>query len=143
MNRRQKRKQFKKATGMTPEQWEVYWREHWPEIVAERIKEAGERAKQGFIQLAAAVRESGRLIQEEMKEWAEEIQAAAGFMETEEMLSKSLYLPEGVEKELLQDKGLRADRSGAYWHFYYDEANEEYFVELIQERREPDGSSTH
>ena len=69
MNRRQKRKQFKKATGMTPEQWEVYWREHWPEIVAEGIKEAGERAKQGFIQLAAAVRESGRLIQEEMKEW--------------------------------------------------------------------------
>lgn len=88
--------------------------------MAEGIKEAGERGKQGFVQLAAA-----------------------GFMETEEMLSKSLYLPEGAEKELLQDKGLRADRSGAYWHFYYDEANEEYFVELIQERREPDGSSTH
>ena len=143
MNRRQRRKRFKKATGMTPEQWEAYWREHWPGIVAEGIKEAGERAKQGFIQLAAAVRECGELIQEEMKEWAEEIQAAAGFMETEEMLSKSLYLPEGAEKELLQDKGLRVDRSGSYWHFYYDEANEEYFVELIQERREPDGSSTH
>lgn len=143
MNKRQKRKQFKKATGMTPEQWEAYWREHWPEIASKNIKEAGERAKQGFIQLAAAVRECGETIQEGMKEWAKEIQTAAGFMETENMLSKSLNLPEGTDKELLQDKGLRVDRSGAYWHFYYDEANEEYFVELIQERREPDGSSTH
>lgn len=143
MNKRQRKKQFKKATGMTPAEWEAYWQQHWPEIVAEGIKEAGERAKQGFVQLAAAVKECGDIIREEMREWAEEIQAAAGFIETDEMLKKALYLPEGADKELLQDKGLRVDRSGYYWHFYYDEANEEYFVELVQERREPDDSSTH
>ncbi len=143
MNRRQKRKQFKKATGMTPEQWEAYWQEHWPEIVAEGIKEAGERAKQGAIFMAEAMREGFAIIREEMERWAKEIQAAAGFIETEEMLKKAHYLPEGADKELLQDKGLRVDNSGAYWHFYYDEANEEHFVELVQERRCPDDSSTH
>ena len=143
MNRRQKRKQFKKATGMTPEQWEAYWQEHWPEIVAEGIKEAGERAKQGAIFMAEAMREGFVIIREEMERWAKEIQAAAGFIETEEMLKKAHYLPEGADKELLQDKGLRVDRSGAYWHFYYDEANEEHFVELVQERRCPDDSNTH
>lgn len=143
MNKRQRKKQFKKATGMTPAEWEAYWQQHWPEIVAAGIKEAGERAKQGFIQLAAAVKECGGIIREEVREWAEEIQAAAGFIETDEMLKKALYLPEGADKELLQDKGLRVDRYGYYWHFYYDEANEEYFVELVQERREPDDSSTN
>lgn len=143
MNRRQKRKQFKKATGMTPEQWEAYWQEHWPEIVAEGIKEAGERAKQGAIFVAEVMREGFAIIREEMERWAKEIQAAAGFIETEEMLRKAHYLPEGADKELLQDKGLRVDSSGAYWHFYYDEANEEHFVELVQERRCPDDSSTH
>lgn len=143
MNRRQRKKRFKKATGMTPEQWEAYWQEHWPEVVAEGIKEAGERAKQGAIYMAEAMREGFEIIREEMERWAKELQAAAGFIETEEMLKKAHYLPEGADKELLQDKGLRADSSGAYWHFYYDEANEEHFVELVQERRCPDDSSTH
>lgn len=142
MNRRQRKKRFKKATGMTPEQWEAYWQEHWPEIVAEGIKEAGERAKQGAICMAEAMREGFAIIREEMERWAKELQAVAGFIETEEMLKKAHYLPEGADKELLQDKGLRADSSGAYWHFYYDEANKEYFVELVQERRKPNGSST-
>lgn len=146
MNRRKRKKQFKKVTGITLEQWEEYKRGWAAKNLTKGIKEAREREKQQRI-LCLAEREIRNgittILRREKKKWEKEIQIVAGFIETEEMLRKAHYLPEGADKELLQDKGLRADSSGAYWHFYYDEANEEHFVELVQERRCPDDSSTH
>ncbi len=49
MNRRQKRKQFKKIYGMNPEQYEAWWAERWPELLHERLREA-QRAAGGYME---------------------------------------------------------------------------------------------
>ena len=54
MNRRQKRKQFKKIYGMNPEQYEAWWAERWPELLHERLREAQRAAGRGitFVRIA-------------------------------------------------------------------------------------------
>lgn len=67
MNRRKRRKQFKRIYGMYPEQYEKWVREHLSEIVAARLKEELE--------------EAAKIIRKGIDAWKEEIRAAAEFME--------------------------------------------------------------
>lgn len=128
MNRRQKKKKFKKKYGMSPKEYERWEREEMPKIIAEseKIIEAVGRV------IGEAAKEAVKLFEEGLAKCAEEIRVAAGFLETENMLRKSNLLPEGTDKELLKHIGIRVDRYGYAYDFYYDEANEEYFVEYLQ-----------
>lgn len=139
MNRRQRRKQFKRVFGMNPEQYEKWVREHWPEILAAKTKESAEGIKKGLMVLAEEVGEAAKRISKDIAAWGEEIRAAAGFIETDNMIRGAAILPEGADKNLLKHKGIRVDRYGAAYDFYYDEANDEYFMEILQEGEKKDG----
>lgn len=136
MNRRQKKKYFKKIYGMNPKEYERWEREEMPKILREKGIVNQEIMKEGFERavswLGEATKDIVKMFEEGLDKWAEEIRVAAGFMETENMIRKSNLLPEGTDKELLKHIGIRIDRHGYAYDFYYDEANEEYFVELLQ-----------
>lgn len=80
MNRRQKRKQFKKVFGMNPEQYEAWWAEHWPELLHERLREAQRAAGEGLKEMARQVRETALNMAADMKEIRKRIAEAAEFM---------------------------------------------------------------
>lgn len=80
MNRRQKRKQFKKIYGMNPEQYEAWWAEHWPELLHERLREAQRAAGEGLKEMARQVHEAALNAAAGMEELRREIMAAAEFM---------------------------------------------------------------
>lgn len=122
MNHRQRKKKAKKA------EYSLCCQKYWNKIFTEKVKKDLEMA-------AEAIREAARIVNDGMDRWAEEIKTAAGFLETEEMLRKSQYLPEGAEVELLKHIGIRVDRDGVAIDFYYDEANDTYFWMDPQERR--------
>lgn len=69
MNKRKRRKQFKRIYGMYPEQYAKWMREHWPEIIAIRLREE--------------LKEAAKTIRKGIDAWKEEIRAAAEFMEGE------------------------------------------------------------
>lgn len=77
MNKRQRKKQFKKIYGMSPEQYEGWIREHWAEITAAAIKEAAEAVRIGLIEWGKAAAEAMKIFSKEMAEWRKMIQAAA------------------------------------------------------------------
>lgn len=77
MNKRQRKKQFKKIYGMSPEQYEGWIREHWAEITAEAIKEAAEAVRIGLIEWGRAAAEAMKIFSKEMAEWRKMIQEAA------------------------------------------------------------------
>lgn len=133
MNRRQKKKHFKKIYGMNPKQYEKWVEDHWGEILRARMQEKIDNAAAAFRAMGEAAKEAAQILSEGIAEWAEEIRVAAGFIETDNMLSKANLMPEGAEKEYLKHLGIRMDRYGAAYDFYYDEANKEYFVEILQE----------
>ena len=141
MNRRQRKKQFKRIYGMNPKQYEKWMQKHWPEILKQRAENGAEAIREGFKRLGEMVKEAAQIFSESLSTWAEEIQVAAGFQETDNMLRKSNLLPEGVDKELLKHIGIRMDRYGWAYDFYYDEANDEYFVEILQEGGTKDGNN--
>ena len=130
MNRRQKKKHFKKIYGMNPKQYEKWQREKMPKILTERALQGATAA---FKALGEAAKEAAEIVADAIREWAEEIQVAAGFMETDNMISQAELLPEYAEKQLLKHIGIRMDRYGAAYDFYYDEANKAYFIEILQE----------
>ena len=130
MNKRQKKKQFKKIYGMNPKQYKKWKREKMPKILTEEIIQG---AKEAIKAMGEAAKEAAEMMAEEFRAWAEEIKVAAGFIETDEMLRKSNILPENAEKELMKHIGIRMDRYGWAYNFYYDEANDEYFIEILQE----------
>ena len=130
MNRRQKKKHFKKIYGMNPKQYEKWQREKMPKILTERALQGATAA---FKALGEAAKEAAEIVADAIREWAEEIQVAAGFLETENMLSQAEPLPEYAEKQFLKHIGIRMDRYGAAYDFYFDEANKAYFVEVLQE----------
>ncbi len=133
MNRRQRKKAFKKVFGMNPAQYEKWYREHWPEIARKSIQENVDVINEGLKELGSRAVEAAKILRKGMDEWAEEIRAAAGFIETDNMLRKSSPMPEGADKKLLKHIGIRVDRCGAAYDFYYDEANEAYFAEVLPE----------
>lgn len=77
MNKRQRKKQFKKIYGMSQEQYEKWIRKHWAEITAEEIKEAAEVVRIGLIEWGKAAAEAMKIFSKEMAEWRKMIQAAA------------------------------------------------------------------
>lgn len=101
-----------------------------PKILMERGIQG---ATEAFRALGEAFKAAAEVVAEEIKAWGEEIQVAAGFMETENMLSQAEPLPEYAEKQFLKHIGIRMDRYGAAYDFYFDEANKAYFVEVLQE----------
>lgn len=141
MNRRQRKKQFKRIYGMNPKQYEKWMQKHWPEILKQRAENGAEAIREGFKRLGEMAKEAAQILSESLSTWAEEIQVAAGFRETDNMLRKSNLLPEGVDKELLKHIGIRMDRYGWAYDFYYDEADDEYFVEILQEGGAKDGNN--
>lgn len=141
MNNRQKKKQFKKIYGMNPKQYEKWMQEYWPEILKQRAEAGAEAIREGFKRLGEMAKEAAQIFSESLSAWAEEIQVAAGFQETDNMLRKSNILPDGADKELLKHIGIRMDRYGWAYDFYYDEANDEYFVEIMQEGGAKDGNN--
>ena len=80
MNRRQKRKQFKKVFGMNPEQYEAWWAEHWPELLHERLREAQRAAGEGLKEMARQVREMALNAAADMEEIRKRIAEVAEFM---------------------------------------------------------------
>lgn len=80
MNRRQRRKQFKKIYGMNPEQYEKWWAEHWPELLHERLREAQRAAGEGLKEMARQVRETALNMAADMEEIRKQIAEAAEFM---------------------------------------------------------------
>lgn len=130
MNRRQKKKHFKKIYGMNPKQYEKWQRENMPKILTERALQGVSAA---FKALGEAAKEAAEIVAEAITAWGEQIQVAAGYIETDEMLREANLMPEGAEKDYLKHIGIRMDRYGAAYDFYYDEANKVYFVEILQE----------
>lgn len=124
---------------MNPEQYEKWMQEHWPEILKQRAEAGAEAIREGLKVFGEMAKEAMQSFSENLRELAEEIQVAAGFQETENMIRKSNILPEGVDKEILKNIGIRMDRYGWAYNFYYDEANNEYFVEILQEGGKKDG----
>lgn len=110
MNRRQKRKQFKKIYGMTPEQYEKWYREHWPELIREGMNNFSEALRRMGTEVSEAIREIG----ESWREYGKELNQAMKYTETENMLRKANQMPEGVDKSLLKHIGIRTDRAGWY-----------------------------
>ena len=136
MNKRQKKKQQKKKYGMHPRQYEKWLQDNWPDgqdDLKQRMEHWAEEMKE-------VLRIAGEMIRDGLRTMAEEIQTEAGFIETDNMLRKSSKIPEGTDKELLKHIGIRMDRYGWAYDFYYDEANEEYFVEILQEGGCKDGT---
>lgn len=125
---------------MNPKQYEKWMQKHWPELLKQRANAGAEAIRQGLKEFGEMAKEAMQIFSESLSAWAEEIQVAAGFQETDNMLRKSNLLPEGTDKELLKHIGIRMDRYGWAYDFYYDEANNEYFVEILQEGGEKDGA---
>ena len=130
MNKRQKKKQFKRKYGMNPKQFEKWQREEMPKILTERALQGVTAA---FKVLGEAAKDAAEIVADAITAWGEQIQVAAGCIETDEMLREANLMPEGAEKEYLKHIGIRMDRYGAAYDFYYDEANKAYFVEILQE----------
>lgn len=139
MNRRQRKKAFKRVFGMSPAQYEKWYREHWPEIMRETIQRNMDVINEGLKEWRRVVADAVETAKNGIDRWAEEIRVAAGFIETDNMLSRSSPMPEGTDKNLLKHIGIRMDRYGSAYDFYYDEANEEYFMEILQEGEKKDG----
>ena len=101
-----------------------------PKILMERALQG---ASEAFKALGEAAKEAAEIVAEAITAWGEQIQVAAGYIETDEMLREANLMPEGAEKDYLKHIGIRMDRYGAAYDFYYDEANKAYFVEVLQE----------
>ena len=115
MNRRQKRKQFKKIYGMNPEQYEAWWAEHWPELLHERLREAQRAAGEGLKEMARQVHEAA-------------LNAAAGMEELRRKIIKAAELMRGGEQngnhvdDSKNDRGRVPERIGGPGAYDYDSA---------------------
>ena len=115
MNRRQKRKQFKKIYGLNPEQYEAWWAEHWPELLHERLREAQRAAGEGLKEMARQVHEAA-------------LNAAAGMEELRRKIIKAAELMRGGEQngnhvdDSKNDRGRVPDRIGGPGTYDYDSA---------------------
>lgn len=118
MNKRQKRKQFKKRWGMNPEEYE--------EMSIKVLQE-------GLAKLPEVVREATQIIREGLADMARKATEAAERLEKanewKEIMKNSYYLTDDVDKSLLKHLGTRIDPEGYTYELYRDEANDVYFVD--------------
>ncbi len=80
MNRRQRKKRFKKIYGMNPYQYENWLKDHWKEIMVAAIASTSEIIKTGFNQLGKEVEEAVQTIRNGIDEITEEIREAARYI---------------------------------------------------------------
>ena len=118
MNKRQKKKEFKKKWGMNPEEYE----EMSIRILKEGIERLPEMAKEAVHILNDGIRELTR----KAHEAAERLQKEN---EWREIMKNSYYLTDDVDKNLLKYLGTRIDPEGYTYELYRDEANDVYFVD--------------
>lgn len=104
-------------------------KEDEPELIREGMNNFSEALKRMGAEASEAIREFG----ESLREYGKELNQAMKYTETENMLRRAHQMPEGVDKSLLKHIGIRTDRAGWVYDFWLDEANNEYFVELLQE----------
>jgi len=118
MNKRQKRKQFKKRWGMNPEEYE--------EMSIKVLQE-------GLAKLPEVAREATQIIREGLADMARKATEAAERLEKanewKEIMKNSYYLTDDVDKSLLKHLGTRIDPEGYTYELYRDEANDVYFVD--------------
>lgn len=118
MNKRQKRKQFKKRWGMNPEEYE--------EMSIKVLQE-------GLAKLPEVVREATQIIREGLADMARKATEVAERLEKanewKEIMKNSYYLTDDVDKSLLKHLGTRIDPEGYTYELYRDEANDVYFVD--------------
>lgn len=136
MNRRQKKKQFKKKYGMSPAEYEML-------KLTPEWQNAVKAMQQAWNSFAEAIQEVGkeitRLWNDLMKNDAlaaaieKETQRIIDGQKTMKMLKNAREMPEGTEEDLLKHIGIRADIYGNQYDFYEDEANGLYFIKFIEE----------
>ena len=80
MNRRQRKKQFKKIYGMNPNQYEKWLKDHWKEIMVAAIVRASETIKTGLNQMGKEVAEAMQIIRNDIDELTEEIRERARYI---------------------------------------------------------------
>ena len=118
MNKRQKRKKFKKKWGMYPEEYEQ---------MSIRI------FQDGLAKLPEVVREAVAIVNEGLKDMARKATEAAERLEKanewREIMKNSYYITDEVDKSLLEHKGTRIDPEGYTYELYRDTANDVYFVD--------------
>lgn len=118
MNKRQKRKQFKKRWGMNPEEYEEMIIRVLKEGLAklpELTREAMDIAKEGFAEMERKAQEEIERL-EKANEWRE-------------IMKNSYYLTDDVDRSLLKHLGTKIDPEGYTYELYRDEANNAYFVD--------------
>ena len=118
MNKRQKKKEFKKKWGMNPEEYEQM-----------RIRVLQE----GLAKLPEVVKEAVAIVNDGLREMARKATEAAERLQKEnewrEIMKNSYYLTDDVDKNLLKHLGTRIDPEGYTYELYRDEANDVYFVD--------------
>lgn len=113
MNRRQRKKQEEKR--IRQEMYNV-------------LGHLGEMAD-SIVMLTRSIRGAD----EAFTKWTEETRKAMEEqMETDRILKRAYVLPKGTDKSLLKHHGILEDSGGWIYDVYYDEANDEYFAELLE-----------
>lgn len=121
MNRRQKKKHEKKRL----------WQQELTKIqqvmndVLERMGKMAESI--------AEVAQAARRVDEAFARWAKTMEETVGKQaEADRILKRAYPLPKGTDKSLLKHHGILEDSGGWIYDVYYDEANGEYFAELLE-----------
>ena len=118
MNKRQKKKEFKKKWGMNPEEYEQ---------MSIRV------LQEGLAKLPEVVKEAVAIVNDGLREMARKATEAAERLEKanewREIMKNSYYLTDDVDKSLLKHLGTRIDPEGYTYELYRDEANDAYFVD--------------
>lgn len=118
MNKRQKKKEFKKKWGMNPEEYEQ---------MSIRV------LQEGLAKLPEVVKEAVAIVNDGLREMARKATEAAERLEKanewKEIMKNSYYLTDDVDKSLLKHLGTRIDPEGYTYELYRDEANDVYFVD--------------
>lgn len=118
MNKRQKKKEFKKKWGMNPKEYEQ---------MSIRV------LQEGLAKLPEVVKEAVAIVNDGLREMARKATEAAERLEKanewREIMKNSYYLTDDVDKSLLKHLGTRIDPEGYTYELYRDEANDVYFVD--------------
>lgn len=118
MNKRQKKKEFKKKWGMSQAEYEQ---------MSIRV------FQEGLAKLPEVVKEAVAIVNEGLKDMARKATEAAERLEKanewEEIIKNSYYITEEVDTSLLKHMGTRIDPEGYTYELYRDTANDVYFVD--------------
>lgn len=98
------------------------------------IKQA-EELKKKFGDIRAGVNECIKALWQAAVRILEGVRRAEDLINTDEMLKNAYAMPEYTDKNLLEHVGVKMDRFGFTYDFYYDPENGVYFVEEVGERK--------